>query len=208
MIAILNTGHANLNSVRSACLRLGVEVRVSTDPDELTRATHVIVPGVGTASAFMRGLHKLEVQDCLRSLKQPLLGICLGMQVLFERSEEGDALPSSPRAKSRGMGVDCLSLFPGTVKRLHAGNLPVPHMGWNTVSFCKDSLLFRGIPNESYFYFVHSFRVPNSAASVGMTDYGECFPSAIEEGSRFGTQFHPERSGSVGERLLNNFLSL
>lgn len=194
MIAILDTGIANLSSVAFACERLGRAYVITSDAEQLNKASHVIFPGVGTAKAFMKGVKENEILECLKTLTQPVLGICLGMQVLYEWSEEGEQ--------------NTLGILPGQVRRLEADALPVPHMGWNRVLFNVDSLLLKGIEPNSFFYFVHSFVVPDSRKISAWTEYGERIPSVVESGSWFGTQFHPERSGEIGQNLLSNFLQL
>lgn len=201
MITVLNTGLANAASVLYAIERLGYSATLTDDPDQIQQSSRVILPGVGTASALMKHLQSHELNECLNSLTQPVLGICLGMQAFYEFSEEG--------------GVNCLGIFPGQVKKITPvpnttlpQPLPIPHMGWNQVIPTKNSLLLKGIPNESHFYFVHSFRVPLGSETVAFTEYGEEIPAVIESSHWFGTQFHPERSGKIGEKVLRNFLTL
>lgn len=195
MIAIVDTGGANLASVLNALGRAGKSATVSADADTIFRASKVILPGVGAAGDSMSRLKKKELTACLRELRQPTLGICLGMQLLFERSEEGD--------------VDCLGVLPGVVRRLApAGALPIPHMGWNAVTARRGSSLFAGIPAGSYFYFVHSFAAPEGAWVVADCDYGGAVPAVVEHANYFGAQFHPEKSAGAGARFLENFLSL
>lgn len=195
MITIVNTGVANISSVLFACERMGKVARVSQNKDEISACTHVILPGVGTASASMANLARLGLVDCIQKLKQPTLGICLGMQLMFESSEEGNV---------KGLGH-----FKGHVRRLSPmPNFAIPHMGWNQVSKSKESLLLAGIPNETHFYFVHSFRAPEGDETVAISLYSERIPAVIERSNWFGTQFHPERSGEAGAQLLKNFLSL
>ena len=163
---------------------------------ELTDADAAVVPGVGAADSAMRALERLGLVDGLRKFVEtgrPMLGVCLGQQLLMDRTEEGD--------------VPCLGLAPGTAKRLPDGQ-KVPHMGWNRVEFVAEHPLLEGIPNPSYFYFVHSYYVqPDSeSAMVGMTEYGVRFCSMLAKGSVVATQFHPEKSGPVGLRMYDNFV--
>lgn len=198
MITVLDTGLANASSVIYALDRIGVKSHLSRDPDFVTKSSRVIIPGVGTANALMCLLNSSELGETIKKLKQPVLGICLGMQAFYEFSDEG--------------GVKCLGLLKGRVTRLQPeGNLPIPHMGWNRVvgvasSSLSQSILFKGIAADSHFYFVHSYRAPSANETVALTNHGETIPAAIEFQNWFGTQFHPERSGEVGERVLRNFL--
>ncbi len=195
MIAVLNTRIANAASVLNSLDRIGYSALLTQDPHKITKSSRVILPGVGSASALMDHLKSFEISDCLKSLTQPVLGICLGMQALYDFSEEG--------------WVDCLGIFSGRVVKLNPpGNLPIPHMGWNQVNHCQTSRLLKGIPDHSYFYFVHSFQVPEGPETTAFTEYGNKIPAVIESSHWFGTQFHPERSGSWGEKLLKNFLDL
>jgi glutamine amidotransferase len=194
MITVVDSGGANLSSVLFALERLGVKTRLSRDPDEIRKSPKVLLPGVGAAAAAMDTLRERELVECLRGLKQPVLGICLGMQILFERSEEGDA--------------DCLGVIPGRVGRLAAQpGLPIPHMGWNRVRSVSGgcALLDEG---EEFFYFVHSFAAPLCPAVKGVADYGVEVPAVVERGNWFGAQFHPERSGAPGHRFLERFARL
>lgn len=209
---LVDAGGANLGSVRYALERLGADVTVSADPGEIAAASRVILPGVGAAAAGMARLRERNLVDVLRNLQQPLLGICLGMQLLYEHSEEGD--------------VECLGLIPGTVRKLVArtaqatisddasdGIRPeedravrVPHMGWNTLRLRQPDPLLEGIADGSHVYFVHSYAAPISAATVASCNHGAEFTAVVRSGNRCGAQFHPERSASVGARLLSNFL--
>lgn len=195
MIAIVDTGGANIASVTNAFERLGRESRLTRDRTEIESASHVILPGVGAAADSMARLRGHGLVDSLRGLRQPVLGICLGMQLLFESSEEGD--------------VACLGILPGRVRRFaNQSGFPVPHMGWNRVRFDKQSPLATGFDDEEYFYFVHSYFVPEGTWVRGRSDYPEAFPAAVSRGNFHGVQFHPERSAAAGARLLRNFLSL
>jgi len=197
MIAVVDSGGANLSSVLFALERVGAQARLSADPDFIARSPKVILPGVGAAGSAMQTLRTRELIACLRELKQPVLGICLGMQILYERSEEGDA--------------GCLGVIPGTVRRLRlAANLTLPHMGWNQVRGCdpRGSLLLPKEEEESYFYFVHSFAAPAGESVRAVAEYGGAVPAIVEWKNWLGTQFHPERSGRAGERLLARFAEL
>ncbi len=195
MIAVLNTGVANASSVLYAIERIGYSPLLTEDPEVIAKSSRLILPGVGTAGALMKKIQALELQECLTHYSQPILGICLGMQAFYESSDESN--------------VVCLGFFPGKVKRIHPSkNMSLPHMGWNQTTSLRESRLLKGIDSSSYFYFVHSFQVPRGPETVALTEYGDSIPSVIESKNHFGTQFHPEKSGEVGEVLLNNFLNL
>ena len=192
MIAIVNTGGANLASIQNALTRLGRESIVSLDRTELDKASHLILPGVGHAGFAMERLKSSALVSYLREQEKPVLGICLGMQILFSSSEEGD--------------TDCLDLVGGRVTKLAATpEVRVPHMGWSRIERTeKDSVLLEGVAPEAYFYFVHSYQAPRSDWTVAQTSAG--IPAVIEHRNFFATQFHPERSGDAGAGLLKNFL--
>lgn len=196
-LVIVDTGCANISSVYCAFKRLGVEAKVSRDLGEIKNAGKLLLPGVGAARQAMSNLQQRDLIDTLKAAPQPLLGICLGMQLLTDHSEEGD--------------VDCLGILPGEVKRMQVGKLRLPHMGWNTLTTTEagdNHPLLAGIGAEDYVYFVHSFAVAPSAITLAICDYGQSFAAVIGQGNKFGAQFHPERSGKVGATLLQNFLSL
>ncbi len=194
-LAIIDSGGANIASLQLAIERLGVPANLTTDPDQLRRATHVILPGVGAAADCMMRLRTAGLVDVIRGLQQPLLGICVGMQLLFESSEEGD--------------VECLGVLPGRVRRLsNRGDLPVPHMGWNQLEFSQTSPLLSDIREGDYVYFVHSYAAPVSQATLATTTYGDKFSAVVQQGNVYGAQFHPERSARIGAQLLRNFVSL
>lgn len=196
-IVIVNTGCANISSVKFAVERLGVKVEVSDNTDIIQRADKVFLPGVGSANAAMASINQKQLAPCIQNLSQPVLGICLGMQLMVEKSAESlkDSTP-------------CLNLIPGEVKRMLVGDLRLPHMGWNTVSPVGDAPLFKGIPNGSYFYFVHSFAVALSEFTLARCQYGMDFSAALHKDNFFGVQFHPERSSDAGAQLLKNFIEL
>lgn len=195
-IVIVNTGCANISSVRFALERLGVEVEVSDDKQVIKSADKVFLPGVGTASAAMASIKQKELVATLQALTQPVLGVCLGMQMMVASS-----------AESKQGDIPCLSLMPGHVARMQANGLRLPHMGWNTVTHGDDSL-FSGIPQDTYFYFVHSFAVPEYEHTLASCTYGTAFSAAINKNNFYGVQFHPERSGEAGAQLLTNFVNL
>ena len=192
---IIDSGGANLASLQFAFERLGAKTRVSADAAEIRSAPRVILPGVGSAADAMARLRNNHVADLLPSLTQPVLGICLGMQLLFERSEEGE--------------TDCLGILPDSVRRLQPmDGRPVPHMGWNQLAPLRDDPLLDGIAPNDYVYFVHSFAVPVCDVTLASADYGVTLSAIVRRGNFWGTQFHPERSAGVGARLLANFLKL
>nr|WP_275584641.1 imidazole glycerol phosphate synthase subunit HisH [Stenotrophomonas sp. NLF4-10] len=190
---MIDAGGANLGSVRYALERLGVAVRMVRGPSDLDAASRVILPGVGAAVEGMRRLHAQGLVQPLRELQQPLMGICLGMQLLFERSEEG--------------GVDGLGLLPGVVRRLHpAVGVRVPHMGWNKLLALRESPLLDGVPAGSSAYFVHSYAAPVTSDTVAACHHGGLFTAVVQRGRLCGAQFHPERSAGPGARILRNFI--
>jgi glutamine amidotransferase len=194
-VVLVDGGGTNIGSVRYALQRLGVDAGLSADADRIRRATHVILPGVGAAGPGMTKLREAGLVDVLRDLRQPLLGVCLGMQLLFERSEEAD--------------TQCLGLIPGTVRQFpRRAGLRVPHMGWNRLDVARNDVLLDGIGDEPYAYFVHSYAAPGGDATVASCDYGGAFSAVVRRDNVCGMQFHPERSAAVGARLLQNFLSL
>ncbi len=194
-LAIIDSGGANIASLRFALERIGVDSTLTTDPKVLREASHVLLPGVGAAADCMARLRQAGLVETIRELHQPLLGICVGMQLLHESSEEGN--------------VECLGLFPGRVKRLPADlGLPIPHMGWNQLEFERSSPLLEGIETGDYVYFVHSYCVPVSDATLATCMYGNPFAAIVRRGNVYGAQFHPERSARVGSVLLRNFLRI
>jgi glutamine amidotransferase len=196
-IVIVNTGCANISSVKFAIERLGTQVIVSDDIQVIQTADKVFLPGVGSANAAMASIEKKQLAGCIKSLTQPVLGICLGMQLMVEKSEE-----------SLSNNTPCLGLMPGQVKRMQVGDLRLPHMGWNTITPSNNTPLFKGIDAGSYFYFVHSFAVAVSELTIASCQYGVEFSAAIHKDNFFGVQFHPERSSDAGAQLLKNFINL
>jgi glutamine amidotransferase len=194
MITLVDYNAGNVTSLLYALKGLGAEVQVSSDPDVLGKASKIIFPGQGAAGAGMAVLKERGLVEVLQKTTVPFLGICLGMQLLFESSEEDN---------SKG-----LALVPGRVNRFENKNFKVPHMGWNLVKYSGESPLFKGIPDESFFYFANSYKAPLGESTQGVTFYGEPFSSVIQKNNLFGVQFHPEKSGEMGLKLLSNFLAL
>jgi len=194
-VAIIDSGGANLASLKYALDRLGASSRVTLDEAEIRSAPRVILPGVGAAQDVMNRLVGSGVASFIPELTQPVLGICVGMQVLFRRSEEGPA--------------DCLGIFPETVARLDASvDRPVPHMGWNQLDDLHADPLLAGIEPQSYVYFVHSYAAPVSRNTLAVAQYGIAVTAAVRRDNFWGVQFHPERSARTGARLLANFLEI
>jgi imidazole glycerol-phosphate synthase subunit HisH len=192
---IIDSGGANLASLQFALERLGARAVVSSDPGVIAAAPRVLLPGVGSAADAMQRLRRSGLAELLPTLRQPVLGICLGMQLLFERSAEG--------------ATECLSVLPGTVRRLEAARgRPVPHMGWNQLTDPRQDPLLEEIGPGEYFYFVHSYAVATSEVTLAEVHYGDAVSAVVRRGNFWGTQFHPERSASAGARLLGNFLRL
>lgn len=195
MIAIVKYNAGNIFSVYCALKRLGHEAVVTDDPKVLRTADKVIFPGVGEARAAMEYLNTHGLSEVIRSLRQPVLGICIGMQLLCRHSEEGD--------------VDCLGIFDTEVVKFRPDDneLKVPQMGWNQI-FELNTLLFNNIKNSSYVYYVHSYHVPVCDYTIAKTEYGVMYSAALHKDNFYATQFHPEKSGSIGEQILKNFLDL
>ena len=199
-IVVIDSGGANLASLLFALERLGTRAEVSTNPTRIRAASHVLLPGVGAAHDAMNRLRARGLDAVIPTLKQPLLGICLGMQLLFDVSDE--ALAGS--SETRTLGV-----VPGRVKRLSATpQMPVPHMGWNQLNPLRADPLLQGINAGDYVYFVHSYAAAVTAETLASTEYGAGFSAAVKHGNFRGVQFHPERSATVGARLLANFIAL
>jgi glutamine amidotransferase len=194
-VVIVANGGANIASLQFALERLSMPSALSADPERIRKASHVILPGVGAAADAMRRLRDVRLHELLPTLRQPVLGICLGMQLLFEASEEGD--------------TECLGIIPGRALRFgQVPNRPVPHMGWNTLNIERECPLLSGLGPKDYAYFVHSYALPVTEATVASTRYGEPFSACVQRNNFFGAQFHPERSAAVGARLLRNFLAI
>ncbi|MFU2089769.1 imidazole glycerol phosphate synthase subunit HisH [Avibacterium avium] len=191
-ITIINTGCANLSSVKFAFERLGYQAEITDDLAKIQSAKKLILPGVGTASAAMQSMQSRQLIETIRQLTQPVLGICLGMQLMTDYSAEGE--------------ISTLKLIQGKTELLPNKGLPLPHMGWNKVHYQDNHPLFEHIPQDSYFYFVHSYAVLPNENTIATCDYGVPFSAAIARNNFYGVQFHPERSGKVGEQLLRNFM--
>ncbi|MDV5142194.1 MULTISPECIES: imidazole glycerol phosphate synthase subunit HisH [Yersiniaceae] len=194
-VVILDTGCANLSSVNYAIQRLGYQPVVSRDADVVLRADKLFLPGVGTAQAAMDQLEQRDLIDLIKACTQPVLGICLGMQLLASSSEESGGVPT-------------LGIIDTPVIKMEDRGLPLPHMGWNQVTANADSHLFRGIADDAYFYFVHGYAMPVCTDTIAQANYGEPFTAAVAKDNFFGVQFHPERSGAAGAQLLKNFLEM
>ena len=229
-LVIVNTGCANISSVKFAFERLGIQVDVSDNVEVISKAQRVLLPGVGSAPAAMSSINRKALADCLRSLTQPTLGVCLGMQLMVTDSQEGEFGKTDL--------THSLNLIPGHVKRMQVGNLRLPHMGWNRVTSKYENPLFAGIPDGEHFYFVHSYAIDdyehtlatchyssnkrisstnelvNNANTEKLSaeelkaDIGTTFSAAIHKDNFFGVQFHPERSSDAGAQLLKNFIQL
>lgn len=192
-LALVDAGGANLGSVRYALERMGVDARIVRDGDGLADAERIILPGVGAAAPAMTLLRERGLLEPLRAATVPLLGICLGMQLLFESSDEGD--------------VECLGLLPGRVEKLQGGpGIRVPHMGWNTLETVSESPLLDGVDAGASAYFVHGYAAPVTGDCIAASTHGTRFAAMVQRSNVAGAQFHPERSAAVGARLLANFL--
>ena len=191
-IVIVNYGAGNIQSIRFAFQRLGYSLELSSDPDRIRRADKVIFPGVGEASSAMEKLTQSGLDTLMPELKQPVLGICLGMQLMCRSSEEGP---------TEGMGI-----FDVEVLRFE-GNLKVPQIGWNSIHDLK-SPLFKDVRESEYIYLVHSFYAPLCEETIAVSDYGLAYSAALARDNFFGVQFHPEKSGKTGALMLSNFLKL
>ena len=196
MIALIDYDTGNLRSVCNALDRIGAEYVLTDDPKVIAQADRVLLPGVGEASSAMAKLQERGLCDVIKSLQVPVLGICIGMQLMCRHSQEGD--------------VDCLGIFDADVCRFEAdqsAGIKVPHMGWNTLSGLKTGL-FEGLSDGDFVYFVHSFAASVCDDTIAVSDNGRRFSAAMRRGNFYGAQFHPEKSGDVGERILRNFMNL
>ncbi|WP_256841657.1 imidazole glycerol phosphate synthase subunit HisH [Ornithinimicrobium cryptoxanthini] len=193
-IALVDSGGTNIASVRYALDRVGADARLTDDPDVIRAADRVILPGVGAAAAGMRRLHAAGLVDVLRDLEQPLLGVCLGMQLLFDRSAEDG-------------GTTCLGLLAGEVVAITPRpGQRVPHMGWNELTSLREDPLTSGLADGTRAYFVHSYGAPVTGDTVMTTDHCGTWSAVVRSGNHWGAQFHPERSATAGLRLLTNFV--
>lgn len=193
MIAVIDYDTGNLRSVANTLGRLGAEYIITASPEQIRCADHVLLPGVGEASSAMAKLRERGLVEVIRSLTQPVLGICIGLQLLCRHSQEND--------------TPCIGIFDNEVRKFDLPELKVPHMGWNSISKLRTPL-FKGIDEGAYVYYVHSFAPSLNDDTIAITEYGMPFSAAIAKDNFFGTQFHPEKSASVGEQLLRNFLEL
>ncbi|WDE13646.1 imidazole glycerol phosphate synthase subunit HisH [Thalassomonas haliotis] len=239
---IIDTGCANLFSVESAIKRLGYQVVISDDPKIISQADKVFLPGVGNARHAMENIRQKNLADTIKALKQPVLGFCLGMQLMAESSTEGikpstegikpstegikpstegikpstegikpsteGLKPSAESAVNEENKIKGLAVIPTTISPLQAEGKRLPHMGWNTLTSISDHPVFAGINPGDYFYFVHSFAAPKSEFTVASCEYGTTFSAAIAKDNFIGCQFHPERSGALGRKIIENFLEL
>ena len=197
-VTVLAYGAGNVASVQFALERLGATVRLTADPVEVAEAERLILPGVGAAGYAMQRLNALGLSAPIRAFPRPLLGVCLGQQLLFETSEEGQV-----------GDVDLLGFIPGAVRPFDLpSSLPVPHMGWSRLNDLADDPLLEGVEAGAYAYFVHGFVCPDGPATLARADYGGPVPAIVRRDNRWGCQFHPERSAAAGARILQNFLSL
>ncbi len=194
MIAVINYHAGNIASITNALRKLKVDFVVTDDPKKIKQADKIIFPGVGRAGAAMRELKKRKLNKILPKIKVPFLGICLGMQLLFDYSEEDN--------------TNCLKIIPGAVKKF-TDEVKIPHLGWNKVEIKKSSLLWKNITTNDYFYFIHSFYcAPKNKVVIASTNYGGQFAAAVQKNNFYGVQFHPEKSSKTGLKLLRNFCNL
>lgn len=195
-VAIIKYNAGNIFSVDCALRRIGVSAEITDDPEKIRKADKVIFPGVGEASSAMAHLRHHRLDEVIRNLSQPLLGICIGQQLLCAHSEEGD--------------TDCIGIFDVPVKRFQpsADGLKIPHMGWNRIQLTTENPLLTEALDNNFVYYVHSFYVPLNCWTIAKTEYIGEFSAAMRKDNFFATQFHPEKSGDVGERILKNFIEL
>lgn len=193
-VAIIKYNAGNVYSVNHALKRLGIEAELTDDKETLLKADKIIFPGQGEASTTMNYLREHQLDQLIKSLKQPTLGICIGMQLLCEHSEEGN--------------TDCLGIFPTTVKKfIPTKGEKVPHIGWNTITDLKSDL-YKDTSDDEFVYFVHSFYVPLNEFTTATTNYVLPFSASLHKDNFYATQFHPEKSGKIGEKILRNFLDI
>ena len=194
-LAVITGGGANFYSIEMALQRLSVDYRLTNDKSVINSADGVLFPGVGNAEFAMQELQRLNLVELIQEYQKPLLGICLGMQLLYEYSEEGN--------------LPCLGILPGKVQQFNSGaGLIVPHMGWNNLDWQKESELTRQIAKDNDVYFVHSFFAPVNEVTVATCDYGGAFTAMAQQDNFYAMQFHPEKSGKIGEQLIKNFIEV
>jgi len=210
MNVIVDTGCANLSSVKFAVERLGYQVTITDDIELIKKASKVIFPGVGSAKHAMKNIVAKGLVETLQGLTQPVLGFCLGMQLMTESSTEGKSSTGDKNVSVNDdeLTVPCLNLIPSKVEPLNAKGNRLPHMGWNTLTQVSNHPIFNGISVGDYFYFVHSFAAPISEYTIASCDYGSKFSAAIAKDNFIGCQFHPERSSELGSKIIQNFLEL
>ena len=194
MIALIDYGAGNVASVANALTELKQEYKITKNEVEICKADKVIFPGVGEASFAIKQLHMLNLFTVLRIVKKPMLGICLGMQLMADFSKEGD--------------VTCLGIFPGGAEKFDPAVTKVPHMGWNDISIKKGSKLFEGIKDGEHFYFANSYYLPENDYTTSVTNNKISFSASLEKDNYYGVQFHPEKSSDAGLKLLRNFIEL
>ncbi|MDR3367411.1 MAG: imidazole glycerol phosphate synthase subunit HisH [Prevotellaceae bacterium] len=192
-VAIIKYNAGNIFSVENAMKRIGREAVVTDNPDVIRAADRVIFPGVGEAGTTMQYLREHGLDTLIRSLRQPTLGVCIGLQLLCAYSEEGD--------------TECLGIFDERVSRFRPGEHKIPHIGWNTIQ-TTESPLFAGLPKEPYVYYVHSYCAELGAHTIAATDYAQPFSAALHKDNFYAVQFHPEKSAQAGEQILKNFLQI
>lgn len=194
MIAIIDYCAGNVASVANALKEINADFMITKREIDICKSDKIIIPGVGEASSAMKQLSLVNISNLFRIIKKPILGICLGAEILCDKSEEGN--------------VTCLGVFPLAVKEFKSDELKIPHMGWNQVHYTKQSKLFDGIADGENFYFAHSFYIPDSEFTTSKCTYGVEFAGSIEKNNFFGVQFHPEKSGEAGMKLIKNFVEL
>ena len=194
MIVIIDYGAGNTASVINVLEELKADFVLSNDKKIIQSADKIILPGVGEASSAMRKLNELNLVDELRNTTKPFLGICLGMQLLFSKTEEGN--------------VECLNVIPGEVKKFNLANIKVPHMGWNEIIKLNNDEMLSEINDKTFFYFAHSYYMPKNDFSTSVSNYGLNFSASVRYKNFYGVQFHPEKSAQQGIQIIKNFLSL
>ncbi len=192
-VIIIKYNAGNIQSVLFALERIGVRAKVSEHAEEILSADKIIFPGVGEASTAMKYLKEHQLDKVIKAAKQPVLGICLGLQLLCKHSEENN--------------TDCLDIFEAEVRKFRSENLKIPHIGWNYVHTTEDPI-FKNIKNDAYWYFVHSYYAELSSDTIATTEYETVFSSALHRNNFYGVQFHPEKSAEAGQQIFKNFLSL